>query len=65
MGEIEAFAGRLEELGGRYSVAPLISYGNRLNGFVTVFDITNIEEQLQKFPEIISKLTHRREKVDG
>jgi hypothetical protein len=54
--EIEAisdFANKMSALGTEYNVPSLSHYGENLRRFALEFDITNIEDALNEFPDIV------------
>ncbi len=53
MNEVEDFAYKIRDLGKKYNLEILISYGNRLIAAVNNFDVDNIQKILADYPKLL------------
>ncbi len=58
MEEIEEFSNNIKEFGEKYNILCLTQYGENLCEFTKIFDIEQIENTLNQFPELIKSLSH-------
>ncbi|MCP4345541.1 MAG: response regulator [Desulfobacterales bacterium] len=56
MGNIKEFGNRLQQIGKEYKARGLVACGEDLNEFAKNFDITNIDNILKEFPELVEQL---------
>jgi len=56
MSILENFGKRLQEIGNRYNARILISYSDDLLTYIQLFDLSGIEIELTRYPEIIEML---------
>jgi response regulator RpfG family c-di-GMP phosphodiesterase len=56
--EIEEFAHHILELGNRFGVALLSTWGNRLLAQAAMLDVTGLPETLKGFPDIIAQIEY-------
>lgn len=54
LSEVEAFARKCRELGQKYELGILVSYGNRLLSAINNFDIDNMLKTIQEYPKLLN-----------
>ena len=54
--EVEAFAGRMRELGAEYDYVPLVQWGQELGSQAELFDMEGMRRTLDAFPKQIEEL---------
>ena len=56
IGEIEIFAAEIEALGKEYGYPPLVSWGVKLSGQVTLFEMDGMQQTMACFPALIDDI---------